>query len=535
MRWVGRIAFAACLLSIICASVVWPADASDFDEQQWRALAASDPGQAVEILRLRLQGPLTDDDRVRIHWLLGGVLAEALSDTTGAIDEFRKALLIDPASEYAPDIRYALALSLLSAGRKSEARQELIFVLQQRPDHPLAFSIRATLEELRKVTEKPAAVRVTLPWRPILSSTGRPVSKEHNPVTSPVQPLIRVLLGRATGFWVTSDGPLFLYDGPGQPLGARNGELHCHCDSGWVVCGAVRTSILQIIPAKGRLLHLDGSPYRGALVLRPEGDRLLAVNRLDLESYLYGVLPREMPHEWPLEALKAQAVAARTYALTQAERSAGLPYDVESTVLSQVYGGMNAEQPMARRAVDETRGEVMLFAGKPIVAYFHSHSGGRTEDPVHVWGARLPYLASRPDPHSLAAGNLRWSVRFSWTDIEALASEHIYGIAPLHDLRVVRRHGERAERVALVGRRRSVTLSANQLRLLLGPSKLKSTAFRLVRDAQGVTFLGTGYGHGVGMSQWGARAMALAGANYRQILSFYYQNVTIEKVSTRAD
>lgn len=504
--------------------------AADFDERAWRLAAARDPLEGIEALRLRLQEPLLTHDRARTHALLGALLADELGDLKGGISNYRAAIAVDPVSDQADEVRYALALALISAGDFAGARKELEFLLQRRPDHPLAFSMNATLQDLRS---RPQSAPPALPRETLLPklAPAAPVEKAPAPAA---ERLIRVLVARDYALEVTSDGSLFLYGADARELGRAKLRVACRAAGGEVACGGVSAPVVQVIPARGRVAGVAGRNYRGALVLRVDGGRLAAINRLSLEQYLYGVLPREVPHDWPAEALKAQAVAARTYAVSRISRATGLAYDLEDTVLSQVYGGFDAERPGTNRAVDATRGEVMRYAGQPIVAYFHSHSGGRTEDPAFVWGARLPYLVSKDDPYSLKTGTMRWSAEFTKAEIDRkLAGE--LPVGRFKALRIVRRNGARAELVRVEGERRSLQLSANRLRLLLGPAKLKSTAFTVEQTRAGLRFVGRGYGHGVGLSQWGAMAMAKSGAAYRSILSFYYQGVNIERFPAESE
>jgi SpoIID/LytB domain protein len=163
----------------------------------------------------------------------------------------------------------------------------------------------------------------------------------------------------------------------------------------------------------GPILFLPGSaplevdrPYRGQIEVSVTAQKLNAINLLGLEQYLAGVVPQEMPSGWPEEALKAQAVAARSYAL--AHRLGDKGFDLYSDVRSQVYGGIRGEHPRATAAIQATAGEVLLWEGKPIDALFHSTSGGRTLDAAEVFGKPVPYLAAVDDPHSALSPVHSW-------------------------------------------------------------------------------------------------------------------------------
>jgi stage II sporulation protein D len=162
-------------------------------------------------------------------------------------------------------------------------------------------------------------------------------------------------------------------------------------------------------PADGGRLVVAGKAYRGALRIVRSGKRLQLVNLVGLESSLLGVVPGEMPKDWPLDALKAQAVAARTYAIANIVE--GRSFDLYSDVRSQLYYGADAESSATTRAVEETRGQVLSFAGAPAQAFYFSSSGGRTLSALDVFGENVPYLVSVADPWDEVSPNHRWEPR----------------------------------------------------------------------------------------------------------------------------
>ncbi len=185
--------------------------------------------------------------------------------------------------------------------------------------------------------------------------------------------------------------------------------------SGSVVLGPRLRVTVNGVPTElaGPILFLPGSsplaldrPYRGQIEVGVTAQRLTAINNVGLEQYLAGVVPQEMPSAWPQEALKAQAVAARSYAL--AHRLGGKGFDLYADVRSQVYGGVQAEHARATAAIQATAGEVLLWEGRPIDALFHSTSGGATVDVVEVFGKAVPYLVGADDPHSALSPVHRW-------------------------------------------------------------------------------------------------------------------------------
>jgi len=279
-------------------------------------------------------------------------------------------------------------------------------------------------------------------------------------------------------------------------------------------------------------LALDGRRYRGALELRHRGTDLTAVNIVPIDDYLLSVVPEEMPTDWPAEALKAQSVAARSFALKSRGRHAAEGYDLCTTTHCQLYKGIASEKTASTAAVRATRGEVLTYGGQPIEALFHTDSGGMTESSEDVWGSHVPYLrAVRDTP----LGTMPWTKTVSTADLEKklAAKGHAIGrlraieLSPLAVGRAAkdRTASGRVKAITVTGTKGSVTLSGNAWRSLLG---LKSTLFSAKLTKDSVTFTGFGAGHGLGISQWGAKRLAETGKSYADILHHYYTGVTLQ-------
>ncbi|HSI98454.1 MAG TPA: SpoIID/LytB domain-containing protein [Gaiellaceae bacterium] len=220
---------------------------------------------------------------------------------------------------------------------------------------------------------------------------------------------VRVLLAEGRrAVTIVSPGPFTLVDATGKTYRMANGPLTLR--PGLVVPTAVGSmeaaSPLVVRPGKGGQLSLDGRPYRGRLEIVSQGGFLRVVNHVALEAYLQGVVAGEVPHSWPAEALKAQAVAARSYALATLVK--GKPFDLYADVRSQVYLGVAGEQESTTQAVRTTRGQVVLYGGKIATTYYFSTSGGKTASAADVFGFTVPYLVSRPDPWDKASPYHRW-------------------------------------------------------------------------------------------------------------------------------
>jgi stage II sporulation protein D len=223
-----------------------------------------------------------------------------------------------------------------------------------------------------------------------------------------------------------------------------------------------------------RVLELGGRGYRGDLVVRSSAGTLAAINHVGLEAYLYGVVPDEVPASWPLEALKAQAVAARSYAVTS--RRGGV-FDLFPDTRSQVYGGVASEEPRTNAAVDATAGRVVVHEGRVAQTFFHSSSGGRTAANQDVWGGSpIPYLVSVPDPYDFLSPHHTWGpLRYT---ARRLASR-LGSAAPagrLLDAIVTRNPSWRAASVLLAGSRGDSRISGGSFQSRLD---LRSTWFRI--------------------------------------------------------
>ncbi|MBW4549721.1 MAG: SpoIID/LytB domain-containing protein [Aphanocapsa sp. GSE-SYN-MK-11-07L] len=339
---------------------------------------------------------------------------------------------------------------------------------------------------------------------------------------------------------VGSSTPAKILDGAGRPIGELKpltGVPARPIPGGVSVVGR-QASRLWIQPSNGGEVYIGDRWYRGRVQLARIGQGVLAVNHVDLEEYLVSVLGKEMYPTWPQEALKAQAVAARSFALsrrqTQIKRPGSL-FDVRDTVSSQVYNGVASEFPSTQAAVAATRGQVLTYQGRLVEAVFHSTSGGYTENSENVWSSVKPYLRAVPD-FDQEAPNYQWSVILTAGQLK----QRLPGVGNIVALRPLRTTPQgRIMTMQVIGDRGSRTIKGGQLRSALG---LKSTLFSVTPQAslvanastkgrpalpQSFIISGRGFGHGLGMSQWGAYGMAKQGYTYSQILQHYYQGITI--------
>lgn len=263
--------------------------------------------------------------------------------------------------------------------------------------------------------------------------------------------------------------------------------------------------------------------YRGDVRLVRRGNRLDAINYVDLEAYLYSVVGAEMIASWPVEALKAQAVAARSYALYKRAESPNGLYDVDTTTATQVYKGLESETSSTVRAVRETATQVMVSGGQIVLAVYHSSSGGHTENVEDIWSSPLPYLRGVPD-YDQNAPAYQWSKSFSAAEL----SRRVGGVGTIQQA-IPERTTPRGRIITMkiIGDRGTTRVTGEQLQRALG---LRSRLFSITATGDGFQVNGRGFGHGVGLSQWGAKALAEQGWDYRQILGHYYRNAGLSRI-----
>jgi stage II sporulation protein D len=297
---------------------------------------------------------------------------------------------------------------------------------------------------------------------------------------------------------------------------------------------------VELVPDEPGAVNVGSRPYRGALqILRGDGASLSIRNRLAVDDYLLGVVGAEMPADFPAEALRAQAIVARTYALHGPESLPGQARAaLTDDVLSQVYRGIGGEDPRIDRAVRETRGLALVGAGKPITGYFHSTCGGSTADVFFVFG-RPPSSALRGVPCGYCndAPYARWSAEIPRSELERAAAA-LGAVGRLATVEVAKTDAAgRATRLAITvaaGSGQLVTkeVPAADFRLRVGPSKLRSSFLTRVSPLPdgALRFEGRGFGHGVGLCQMGARAMAARGFSAEAILLHYFPGAEIRKL-----
>ncbi len=340
------------------------------------------------------------------------------------------------------------------------------------------------------------------------------------------------------------------------------------------------------------LTQVEDKRYRDYIMFNIFNNKLIVINYITIQHYLYGVVPTEMSSNWPLEALKAQAVAARNYAFINMNKYDKFGYDLCDTYNSQVYGGYDSESIRSNKAVDSTLNKTIKYHNKLISAFYHASSGGHTENSENVWSAKLPYLRAIEDEFSIDSPHSNWKFNLSKSEISNKLKEQGFDIGLVMSIRPIKTSDSgRVIQLLIEGTKSKVILKNNDIRKVFGYYNLKSTLFDInsdvdvyimdsccknpvkkkisnisilsndgkkyasrdsfsrnlstslnkffsITDGKNNTtissipneyvFSGQGWGHGLGMSQWGAKNMAELGYNYIDILEYYYKGTKVK-------
>ena len=293
---------------------------------------------------------------------------------------------------------------------------------------------------------------------------------------------------------------------------------------------------VRVEPARDASITLNGQRLRGTVEIRRETDSsLLVINRVGLEDYLRGVIAKEAPFYWPPEALRTMAIVARTYTLFKRLSNVTGDFDVTADVLSQVYGGKTAERGPTNQAVDDTEGLILLYQGQVFPAFYSSTCGGMTEHasvmgPFHLEPLRGHMACS----FCVSSPFYRWQRHLTKEDLAWAVKQQGRGsISPVEGFEVASYTDTgRVASVRIRGVSRTLLLTGHEFRQLLGFERIRSTAFAIVPDADGRGFViqGRGWGHGVGLCQWGAAELARRGLSAQEILAVYYPGAVVARL-----
>ncbi|MBI4971520.1 MAG: SpoIID/LytB domain-containing protein [Candidatus Omnitrophica bacterium] len=291
----------------------------------------------------------------------------------------------------------------------------------------------------------------------------------------------------------------------------------------------LRSSVIRV-KTEDKMIQIEGRTYRADLRIQKNSrGKLMLINEISMEDYLKGVLPWEVDYKWQMEALKAQAIAARTFALFQALKNPSAPFFLTSDVKSQVYGGKTSEHLRTSEAVDATRGQVLTYRGQVFQGYFHSSCGGRTTRADFVWSV-VPIAPLMGVQCGFCAGSKydNWTAEFTFDEIRKKLIDHGYSVGPITGIESVDRDRTGRIRKVLIYHSGGVTkMNAGDFRVFIGADKMRSTQVAFHTAPGKILMTGKGWGHGVGLCQWGAKVMAERGFTFENILRFYYPGAQV--------
>ena len=364
---------------------------------------------------------------------------------------------------------------------------------------------------------------------------------------------IRVLLSaEVPRLDIRADSPLWATDAKGRGQALRASVQVAAAEGGFLLNGArMQTDQLTLQSGEQGLTltfprlarKLNGAAVSsgdsgtevsvsGLVHLVRRGKGFLVINRVDVEEYVKGVVPSEVSSTWHPEMLKAQAVAARTYALYQQMLSATREYDVAATVQDQVYRGKQGVDAGILRAVEETRGLVVTYQDAPIYAAFSSTAAGLTEDAMNVWSKDFPYLKGVECPFDLLSPYYQWKSSFKLDTLEKNLREQGFSVGTIATMTPLSfSRGGRVAKLRVLHSGGELVLRGEELRKAVGYTIIPSTQFAIESIGRDVVLSGFGAGHAVGMCQWGAKELAELGYPFSTILQYYYPGTELQNMS----
>jgi stage II sporulation protein D len=440
--------------------------------------------------------------------------------------------------------RYREGLLLFQLERMDEAKSVIENYLKTYPEGKFRFQAEALLEQIHKAPPKPVPEPKPKPEPEPVPKPSPPeeppppppsdLPTPKPPVTPPSAkpapqiiptPQLRVRLCKTTG-QATVTGTEVCADG----FGCQNRFQFSGAGGVLRVNGSRKTDNEILLKSKSPLVVSCGKKkkkVRGHILAKLKGGKLYVINLVDMEHYLRSVVPSESYASWPLETLKAQAVAARTYAYYQMLHRKTWSYDLVDDEGDQAYKGMKRERKKTDQAVKETQGEILSYKDKPILAMYSANSGGYTADAGSIFGLSKPYLVAQKDPKSLEGKMARWKKTYSVSRVESALNRRGLKIRGLKRIEPAKRGPSgRIIKIRIVADNTTKTVrTRTTLRRAL---KLPEILLEIKKENGKFIFDGKGWGHGVGYSQWGSAILGKK-TSYDEILAFYYPTASLIK------
>lgn len=436
---------------------------------------------------------------------------------------------------------YREGIMLFDLQRYSQARDVLNNYLKAYPQGRFHYQAEALIREIDK-TPAPKPTVAPIPPKPVTppapaqtpvippapaQTPAMPSPRAQTPVTTAPAPTVRVRMCQTTDE-VRIEGSRVCLAG----VGCKDRFILGFKDKHLLINGADITSNTSVFESDQPLKVIckgKTKQVRGRLMATVRDGKLLVINVLSIEDYLLSVVPSENPASWPLETLKAQAVAARTYAYYQVLHRKDWSYDLVDYAGDQAYGGVAKEHPRSSKAVTATAGEVLTYDAKPILAMFSANSGGYTADSQAIFNLHKPYLVAHRDPASLQGKMANWSHKFTTAEIVERLQKINIEAKGLRTIEVAEQgpSGRIVKvRLVLANGKAKVLRNRTTLRRALN---LPEILCAIHQQGDSYVFEGHGWGHGVGYSQWGSALMGKE-KEYKEILAFYYGEAQIDKL-----
>ncbi len=435
--------------------------------------------------------------KLKVLLYKANLLATFLDAEKEAIDIYNTIIAKYPSGEELA--LYRKGLLLFDMEKYKEAVKDLSLYLKKYPNGRFRFQVEVLINEAKKAVVPPTPPPVVIKKRP---------------------PLVRVLLYRKARQVTLRGRDITINGRPSQR------------DSVSIARNEVK-GVVEITAQSPIKVVIVGRKYskrvRGKIILKPRKQYLRVINVLDIESYLWGVVPSESYPSWPLETLKAQAVASRTYAYYQTLHRKNWDYDLVDNEGDQAYKGIDRETKKTTKAVNETRGQILMEGDRPILAMYTANSGGYTADAGFIFKLDKRYLVAKPDPLSLKGKMSRWKRKYSLEEIGTRLRKIGIPVRGLEN--IIPAEKSPSGRIVKVKIVASNFSKIYRTRTTLGRAlRLPEILFSIEKEGDLMVFRGKGWGHGVGYSQWGSAEMGMRGYNYRQILKFYYPTTKLVKL-----
>jgi stage II sporulation protein D len=345
---------------------------------------------------------------------------------------------------------------------------------------------------------------------------------------------VGIILNTAT-FTTGSSEDFFVSDASSKKLKFTKGNVKISCsEKGVCLEKYILSPPLKIEPLNG-IIFADSKPYRGHLIVKKTGNKISIINVLHIEDYLRGVLPREAGSDWDIEALKTQAIVSRTYSIANFNKHSNSDqgFDVCSTTHCQVYGGVEVEVDSCNKAILETQYEVLVYDGKLAQTVFHANCGGHTENPKYIWNWKYtpPYLKGLKCDYCHDSPHAKWESSIDEILIRKKLSDN--NIEKIKNIKIKGKTSTgTAKELEILHSNGKFLINAYKFRLIIDAWQIKSHNFNSIKtDGNKFYFKGNGWGHKVGLCQWGAKNMAKKGKTYKQILNYYYPGTKVEKIT----